>query len=89
MLKNWLQTAVLSLIFAAFLTAFALSNSQVTKVSLVFWQGQMSLALVILISILVGVICTGIVAVLEELKLVRRIKELESKEREHESAQNL
>ena len=89
MLKNWLQTAVLSLIFAAFLTAFALSNSQVIAVSLVFWQGQMSLALVILISILVGVICTGIVAVLEELKLIRRIKELESKEREHESAQNL
>lgn len=86
MLKSWLQTAILSLIFAAFLTAFALSNSQVIRVSLILWEGQMSLALVILISILTGVICTGIIAIAEEVKLLKHIKELESKHKEVEES---
>ncbi|MFC1559656.1 lipopolysaccharide assembly LapA domain-containing protein [Candidatus Margulisiibacteriota bacterium] len=89
MVRNWMQTAVLSLIFAAFLTAFALSNSQNTKVSLVFWQGEMSLALVILVSILTGVICTGIVAVIEETKMLRHIKKLEEKVKEQEGQSTL
>ena len=89
MLKNWMQTAVLSLIFAAFLTAFALSNAQVAKVSLVFWQGEVSLALIILISILIGVLCTGVIAVVEETKMLRTIKQLEDKVKEHEGETTL
>jgi len=85
MLKGWLRTATLSLVFATMLTAFALSNSQTTKISLIFWRGDVSLALIILISILIGVICTGVLAIAEETKLMRQIKHLEDKVKEFES----
>ncbi|MCX5726478.1 MAG: LapA family protein [Candidatus Saganbacteria bacterium] len=85
MLRSWLQSAILALILAIFATTFALVNAQIISVNLVFGQiPQISLALVILISVLIGVIFTGIVSVVEQIRLGKRIKELEKKVKEYE-----
>jgi len=84
MLKEWLRSSILALIFAVFITSFVLQNAGVTTVSFLFTRIQTSLAIVIIISILVGVICTGIIAFFEQLKLRKQVMELEKKIKEYE-----
>lgn len=85
MLRGWLQSAILGLLLAIFVTTFALVNAQITSVNLIFWQiPEISLALIILISVLIGVIFTGIVSVIEQSRLQKKIKELEKKITEYE-----
>lgn len=84
MLREWLRSSILALIFAIFITAFVLQNAGVITVSFVFMQVQTSLAIVIIVSILVGVICTGIIAVLEQARSGKRIGELEKKLKDYE-----
>lgn len=86
MLKEWLRSSILALIFAIFITTFVLQNAGMTTVSFIFKQVQTSLAVVIIVSVLIGVICTGIIAVLEQLRLSKRVAELEKKLKEHEPA---
>jgi len=84
MLKEWLRSAILALIFAVFITSFVLQNASVVNVSFIIKSVQMSLAIVIIVSILFGVICTGIIAVFEQMRLHRKIAELEKKIKEYE-----
>jgi len=75
MFKNIVYAVILAILF----TWFALSNSQVVAVSLLFRSYQFSLSLVILVSILIGIIISGLTAIFEEAKLLKKIKELEGK----------
>ena len=85
MLKGWLQSSVLGLLLAIFVTIFALLNTVPTPVDfLLFKIPSISLALVIMISVLAGVICTGIVAVIEQVRLLKKISELEKKIKTYE-----
>jgi len=85
MLKEWMRSSILALIFAVFITSFVLQNAGIITVSFIFRKVQTSLAIVIIVSILVGVLCTGIIAVLEQLRLNRKIAELEKKIKEYEA----
>ncbi len=80
MLKSWLQSAILGLTLAILVTAFALLNVRPTTVDLLFFKIQdISLALVIMISVLIGLICTGAIAIIEQIRLYKKIDELEKK----------
>ncbi len=84
MLKEWMRSSILALIFAVFITAFVLQNASVTTISFLFGKLETSLAIVIIVSVLIGVICTGIIAFLEQLRLHKKIAELEKKIKEYE-----
>jgi len=84
MLKEWLRVSILALLFAVFITTFLIQNSGVIIVSFLFTSVQASLAIVMAICILVGVICTGIIAFFEQLKLNKKVKSLEKKLAEYE-----
>jgi uncharacterized integral membrane protein len=74
-----LKNLVLSIILAIFFTWFALANSQMVTVSILIRNIQVSLSLVILISILVGVILTGIISAAEQTRMFGKIREIEGK----------
>ena len=84
MLKEWLRSSILALIFAIFITTFVLQNSGMITINFVVKQVQTSLAIVMIASVLVGVICTGVIAVLEQVKLTKKISALEKKIKEYE-----
>jgi len=75
MYKNIIYAVILAILF----TWFALSNSQVVAVTFLFKTYQFSLSLVILVSILIGIIIAGLTAVVEETKLLNKLKEVENK----------
>ena len=75
MFKNILFSVILAII----LTWFALTNAQAVDVTLFFKSYKFSLALVILICVLIGIIISGLTAMVEESKLLARIRELEGK----------
>jgi uncharacterized integral membrane protein len=74
-----LKNLVLSIILAIFFTWFALANSQMVTVSILIRNIQVSLSLVILISILVGVILTGIISAAEQTRMFGKIRDIEGK----------
>jgi len=74
-----MRTLVTAIILAILLTWFALANSQPVTVSILVWKPSFSLSLLILISILIGVIFTGILSAVEQSRMFGKIKELESK----------
>lgn len=73
------RNLIFSIILAIIFTWFALANAQAVTVSLLLWKYQMSLSLVILLSILIGILFTGIISAAEQARMLGRIKELESK----------
>jgi uncharacterized integral membrane protein len=74
-----LRNLVLSIILAIFFTWFALANSQMVTVSILIRNIQVSLSLVILISILIGVILTGVISAAEQTRMFGKIREIEGK----------
>ncbi len=84
MLKEWMRSTILALIFAVFITSFVLQNAGVITINLLFKRVQTSLAIVIIVSVLIGVICTGIIAFFEQLKINRKVIQLEKKLKEYE-----
>jgi len=84
-MNNWFRSLVISIILAMIFTWFALSNSVIVKVSILLWSWQISLSLVILISVLIGVIITGMISAMEQTRLLVRIKELEKLSKTEES----
>ncbi len=73
------KSLIFSVVLALLLTWFALANSQIVALSMFFWNLNLSLSLVILISILIGVIFTGLISAGEQSKMFGRIRELEGK----------
>jgi|GEM_PF-1845876 len=84
MLKEWMRSSILALIFAVFITSFVLQNARIITISLLFKSVQTSLAIVIIVSVLIGVICTGIIAFFEQIKINRKVISLEKKLKEYE-----
>jgi uncharacterized integral membrane protein len=85
MLKGWLSSSILGLIFAILIVIFALQNTTTTTVVFFLYSiPNVSVALLILICVLVGVICTGFVAVAEQRKSQKTIAGLEKKIKEYE-----
>lgn len=85
---------IVILTLSILVTMFAVSNSSVVSVNLILWQiQQVSLAIVILVSVLAGVIFTGAIALSAKISDSFRIHSLESKlrqyERMNEEQQNL
>ena len=78
-MKSLIGAIVLAIIF----TWFALANSMPVDVSILIWKIHVSLSLVILVSILIGVIFTGILSAGEQSKMYGKIKNLE-KEVKHD-----
>jgi uncharacterized integral membrane protein len=74
-----MKSLIIAIILAIFFTWFALSNAALAKVSILIWSIDVSLSLVILISILIGVIFTGILSAAEQARMLGKIRELENK----------
>lgn len=71
---------ILAIIIAIVIAAFASLNSAPVSVNLFFWQAPaISLALVVLFSVLVGVIIAALFGTPQYLKTQQRIRELEDK----------
>ena len=67
---------IISLIFAAIVGIFALNNSEKVFIDLFFTKIEMSQALVILISALLGAIIVAFFGWIKNLKFKKEIKEL-------------
>jgi uncharacterized integral membrane protein len=78
-----MKSLISAIVLAIILTWFALANSQMVTVSMLIWSIQVSLSLVMLLSILIGVIFTGILSAGEQSKMYAKIKNLE-KELKHD-----
>jgi uncharacterized integral membrane protein len=72
-IKSLLMSVVLAILFSW----FALANSQAVTVSLLLWNYQVPLFLVILISMMLGILFTGLISAVEENKLMGKLKDLE------------
>jgi len=73
------------LILAVVVALFAVANSSAVIINLILWQSQqVSLSIVILVSVLSGFIAAGIIAVFQKVKDGLKIKQLESKIKELE-----
>ncbi len=70
---------VLILIFAIVITMFALFNSVVVPVSLLFFEVDVSLALVIIISTLIGAVLITLIDMARKLRSGKEIKGLHKK----------
>jgi uncharacterized integral membrane protein len=79
---------VLGLVIAIFIAAFASVNSTPVSINLFFWQApEVSLALVVLISVLVGVILAAVLGLSKNLANLGKKKEPEIKEVKDETTQ--
>ena len=73
------------LVLAIAVALFAVANSSAVIINLILWQSQqVSLAIVILVSVLSGFIAAGVIAVLQKIRDGLKIKQLESKIKELE-----
>ena len=80
----WFNLIVI-LISSIVITAFAVANSGTVIVNLIFWQSQqMSLSIVILVSVLIGFSFAGILALYQKIKDSLKIYNLEAKLRKAE-----
>lgn len=73
------------LVLAIVVALFAVANSSAVIINLILWQSQqVSLSVVILVSVLSGFIAAGVIAVLQKIRDGLKIKQLESKIKELE-----
>ena len=80
----WFNLSVI-LVSSIVITAFAVANSAPVIVNLIFWQSQqMSLSIVILVSVLIGFSFAGILALYQKIKDSLRIYNLEARLRKSE-----
>lgn len=70
---------VLILIFAIIITLFALFNSVIVPVSLLFFEVEVSLALVIIVSTLIGAVLTALIGTARKIRSGKEIKGLNKK----------
>ena len=75
---------VLILIFAIIITLFALFNSVIVPVSLLFFEVEVSLALVIIVSTLIGAVLTALIGTARKIRSGKEIKGLTKKTTELE-----
>lgn len=73
---------ILSLIFAAIVAIFALNNSEIVLINLLFTKVEISQAIVILISAILGAVVAAIFSGVRSLRSNRKIKNLNQEIRE-------
>lgn len=77
---------VLSLLFALLVAVFALQNATAIVIQFFTWRAEVSLVLVVLLSATVGAVAVGAAALLQRIRLGRRVRHLEGRVRELEQA---
>ncbi len=78
------------LAFSVLIAIFALTNSQAVSVNLIFWHvGQVSLAVLILVSIIIGAVFSGVLGLYHKIKDAMRIRLLEKELREYQKSQEI
>ena len=76
---------VLALLIAIFIAGFASLNGAPVSVNFLLWQApEVSLAIVILVSVLVGVVIAALSGTSQYVRNMQRTKELEAKVKELE-----
>ena len=76
---------VLILLFAIIVAGFGISNTQAVVIQFMnLKSGEISLALIILLSALTGVIFAGIIGVLEQMRLRWKLYKVQGVNREYE-----
>lgn len=79
---------VLGLLIAILIAAFASVNSTPVSINLIFWQAPaVPLALVVLISVLVGVVLAALLGISKNISTIGKKKETENKEVKDETPQ--
>jgi uncharacterized integral membrane protein len=81
---------ILAILIAIFIAGFASLNSSPVSVNLFFWQApEISLALVVLFSALIGVIMAALFGFPQYLKNMQKIRGLENKIKELEGGETI
>lgn len=76
---------ILILVFAIVVAGFGISNTQLVVINFMQWKTQeISLALVILISALAGVIFAGLIGVMEQIRMRWMLYKVQGVNREYE-----
>jgi uncharacterized integral membrane protein len=76
-------TLILALLIAIIIAGFASLNSAPVSVNFLLWKApELSLAIVVLFSVLIGVLMAALFGASQYLKTAQRIKELEDRIRE-------
>ncbi|EJO5347845.1 LapA family protein [Clostridium botulinum] len=75
---------VLSLIMALIVAIFAIQNAAAIPIKILFWQVNLSLAIIILVSVIIGAVITGIMSIKKEMAIKKQNKELLNKMKELE-----
>lgn len=70
---------VLLLIFAILITLFAIFNAAAVTISLIFFEIEVSLALVIIVSTLIGAISIILFDSIKKIKTGKQVKDLQKK----------
>lgn len=70
---------ILSLIFAIFITVFAIANHDPIEINFIIAKGEYSLALVIFISAALGAIIVTLLGLVRQIKMTLNIKESKKK----------
>jgi len=79
---------ILALLIAIIISGFASLNSAPVSVNFLLWQApEISLAIVVLLSVLIGVIMAALFGAPRYAKTMRKIKELENKIKSLESGE--
>lgn len=79
---------ILALLIAIIISGFASLNSAPVSVNLLLWQApEISLAIVVLLSVLIGVIMAALFGAPRYAKTMQKIKELENKIKSLESSE--
>jgi uncharacterized integral membrane protein len=79
---------IFALLIAIFIASFASLNAATVSVNFFFWQApEVSLALVVLFSVLTGVVMAFFFGIPQYIKNMKRIRELEKKLKECKSGE--
>jgi uncharacterized integral membrane protein len=79
---------IFALLIAILIASFASLNAITVSVNLFFWRApEVSLALVVLFSVLIGVIMASLFAIPQYIKTTKRIRELEKKIKEQKTGE--
>ncbi|KPJ67596.1 hypothetical protein AMJ44_07180 [candidate division WOR-1 bacterium DG_54_3] len=79
---------ILALLIAIVIAGFASLNSAPVSVNLLFWKApEISLALVVLFSVLLGVIMAALFTAQQQIKNIQKIRELQNKIKKMESGE--
>lgn len=75
---------ILALILAILIAIFAIYNVTLVRIDFIFWKGEISTALVVLVSALLGAVAAGLIGLIDHLKMGWKLYRAEGRSRELE-----